>query len=382
MRSRKIFGSFIVFLLLMTWMSIKPHRSYAAPNCGDYTLDFQAQTLEFTIPNPGSYLLPPDESYVWEIENSLANPSIEFKGNSNIKITKNPQSILVNGSPAKMQSGSVNEVIQTFSTPQTYIYRVGKVRGFLECVGSITIISQVETACTNLALSPPANGSYYNVGESFTYQASINVPNTKLISKLVDAAGQRRQDQCSGLKTDEFGNFNGSLTIGSGVPGTWILLIGKDLFWVCDFDGDPICSVNIQVGTAAPGSNPGQSGIKEICTFIKDGTQQKRCLDCAAGALTGGKPGVLTPFGCIEADLQGFIQKLLKIAISVAGGIAFIMIIYGGFVTMTSSGNPERLTTGKEIITSAIAGLLLIIFSVVILKIIGVDILVLPGLSP
>jgi hypothetical protein len=48
---------------------------------------------------------------------------------------------------------------------------------------------------------------------------------------------------------------------------------------------------------------------------------------------------------------------------------------------MSSAGNPERLTGGKEIITSAIAGLLLIIFSTIILKIIGVDILKIPGLT-
>jgi len=59
----------------------------------------------------------------------------------------------------------------------------------------------------------------------------------------------------------------------------------------------------------------------------------------------------------------------------VAGGIAFLMILYGGFTIMMSAGNPEKLNSGKEIITSAISGLLLIVFSAVILRIIGIDIL-------
>jgi hypothetical protein len=47
---------------------------------------------------------------------------------------------------------------------------------------------------------------------------------------------------------------------------------------------------------------------------------------------------------------------------------------------MSSSGDPERLKGGQELLTSAIAGLIMLIFSVFILRVIGVDILKLPGL--
>ncbi|PIZ48042.1 hypothetical protein COY29_04345, partial [Candidatus Woesebacteria bacterium CG_4_10_14_0_2_um_filter_39_14] len=66
---------------------------------------------------------------------------------------------------------------------------------------------------------------------------------------------------------------------------------------------------------------------------------------------------------------------VLKWAVGIGGGIAFLLIIYAGFMIMTSAGNPERLKAGQELLTSAISGLILLIFSVVILKIIGVDIL-------
>ncbi len=73
---------------------------------------------------------------------------------------------------------------------------------------------------------------------------------------------------------------------------------------------------------------------------------------------------------------MGFI---LKWAIGIGGGIAFLLIIYAGFMLMTSQGNPERLQAGKELMTSAISGLILLIFSIFILKVIGVDILGIPG---
>src|SRR3989344_797718 len=110
----------------------------------------------------------------------------------------------------------------------------------------------------------------------------------------------------------------------------------------------------------------------KICQFVA-GTNHDTCESCFNSA------GVYTAFGCIKTNPQQFVADVLKLAIGIAGGIAFLMIIYGGFTIMTSSGNPEKLTNGKEIIISAIARLLLIVFSVVILKIIGVDILGIPG---
>lgn len=76
-----------------------------------------------------------------------------------------------------------------------------------------------------------------------------------------------------------------------------------------------------------------------------------------------------------------FVSKLLNFGIGIAGGIAFLLIIFGGFQILTSAGNPERLNEGKELISSAITGLLMIVFSVLLLQIIGVDILEIPSLK-
>jgi len=80
-----------------------------------------------------------------------------------------------------------------------------------------------------------------------------------------------------------------------------------------------------------------------------------------------------------QTDLAIKITTIINYAIGVGGFIAFILIVTGGFQIILSGGNPDKVKVGKEIITSAIAGLMLIIFSIFILKLIGYDILDLPG---
>jgi hypothetical protein len=88
-----------------------------------------------------------------------------------------------------------------------------------------------------------------------------------------------------------------------------------------------------------------------------------------------------TAIGCIPVlgNKEAFLGWILKWAVGIGGGIAFLLIVYAGFMIMTSQGNPERLQAGKELLTSAISGLILLIFSIFILKVIGVDILQIPG---
>ena len=89
---------------------------------------------------------------------------------------------------------------------------------------------------------------------------------------------------------------------------------------------------------------------------------------------------VMTAFGPFSTSADGFIKSLFAILLSLSGGIALLMIIYSGYQIMVSRGDPEKLKEAKERLTSAIVGLLFLIFSLVILEVIGVDILNLPGL--
>jgi hypothetical protein len=94
-----------------------------------------------------------------------------------------------------------------------------------------------------------------------------------------------------------------------------------------------------------------------------------------------GDKGLKTALGCIPIqNTNEFAGWFLRWAIGIAGGVAFLLMVWGGFQIMTASGNLEQVQHGRETITSAVAGLIFIIFSVFLLQLIGVQILGIPGL--
>ncbi len=94
-----------------------------------------------------------------------------------------------------------------------------------------------------------------------------------------------------------------------------------------------------------------------------------------------GQGGVKTAIGCFPTNPAGVIKAGVKIGVSAGGGIALLMMVFAAFRMITSAGNPETIKKGQEQFTSAVIGLLFIIFSVLLLEIIGVDILNLPGFN-
>lgn len=95
-----------------------------------------------------------------------------------------------------------------------------------------------------------------------------------------------------------------------------------------------------------------------------------------------------TFLGCIKSEGSGFsnegaaggvVQTLLNTIFSVAGGIAFLYLIYGSFIIATSQSNPERLNYGRRVVYGAIVGLIFTLGSVFVVKFIASGILKIPG---
>lgn len=81
-------------------------------------------------------------------------------------------------------------------------------------------------------------------------------------------------------------------------------------------------------------------------------------------------PGFFASWGG-NNTFAGILVFAINIGLSIAGLVAVLFIIYGGFQYMTSAGNEERAETGRRTLVNAIIGLVVIILSYVIVSVIN-----------
>lgn len=94
-----------------------------------------------------------------------------------------------------------------------------------------------------------------------------------------------------------------------------------------------------------------------------------------------------TMLGCITSGMgvgfsegaPSFVQALLNVIFTLSGGLAFLYLMYGGFITLTSQADPEQLNYGRRLVTGAIVGLIITLGSVFLVNLIGSGILKIPG---
>lgn len=135
-----------------------------------------------------------------------------------------------------------------------------------------------------------------------------------------------------------------------------------------------------------PDSFPSQSGTS---SFVPTNTPfPLPCLegiDATNTKITGPSDKIITctkyasGVGDINTNVSDFLGTILALVLGLSGGTAVLLIIFSGYQLSISQGNPEKVKEARERLTAAIVGLLFIIFSAVILEIIGVNILQLGG---
>lgn len=86
---------------------------------------------------------------------------------------------------------------------------------------------------------------------------------------------------------------------------------------------------------------------------------------------TGDRPAQLS-------DLEVVFKNIVNAILGFAGIAFFVLLLIGGFKYLTSGGDPKAIEGAKKTITYAIGGLLVVVLSFLILKLIhaltGVDV--------
>lgn len=83
--------------------------------------------------------------------------------------------------------------------------------------------------------------------------------------------------------------------------------------------------------------------------------------------------GLYVAIGCIDPTPLGVITGLIRIAFGIMGGVSLIQLIVAGIAYQ--SGDEAKIQEAREKVISTITGVALLVFSVLILRIIGINVL-------
>lgn len=136
-----------------------------------------------------------------------------------------------------------------------------------------------------------------------------------------------------------------------------------------------------------PGENIDQEDLNELeidtapiiplCQTISDPKLRMRCEACqGSGEVVS---GIWTGIGCMPTNFSGIVGSLFTLFSGLMGGFVFLCLVSNGLKIMASRGNSEALKKGQEAITACLVGFVVLVLSVLFLKIVGVNILNLPG---
>lgn len=180
-------------------------------------------------------------------------------------------------------------------------------------------------------------------------------------------------------------NYSGILTIvAAGIQKGKSYNIGLPYgtIWGVMAEEDQILRVSLQNNGQNFSGSVSISGVCESNLEILDPSKPSPTptpRDYTCLKINGRDDEINTAIGCIPVeDLNEFSGWVLGKLIFVITGVAFLLLVFGAFQIITSSGDPKKTQAAKELITAAVSGLLFIILSVLLLKLIGVDILQIP----
>lgn len=78
------------------------------------------------------------------------------------------------------------------------------------------------------------------------------------------------------------------------------------------------------------------------------------------GGAGAGNYGLGSITGLPTGEVSDVIIRIIRYVLSLVGVVLFAMLIYGGFMYMTSAGNEDQIKKAKNVLTYAIIGIVII----------------------
>ncbi len=94
-------------------------------------------------------------------------------------------------------------------------------------------------------------------------------------------------------------------------------------------------------------------------------------LGLPGGFTITGPDGLTTAFGG-SFRIGNIVSRALPLVFAFSGMALLLIIMKGGFTLLTSAGNPKRIESGKQQITTAIIGFFIIFLAYWIVQIFGI----------
>lgn len=112
--------------------------------------------------------------------------------------------------------------------------------------------------------------------------------------------------------------------------------------------------------------------LKEL--EIKNKLQKNILLPITIGGYEISTPGIKNDFTTIPG-IAGKVVEVLNFAVGLSVVVAVAMIIYSGYMFITSAGDPEKVAKGTNALTAAIVGMIIVFLARVLVVFLITDII-------
>ncbi len=292
----------------------------------------------------------------------------------------------------------------SFFAANKVVYAVDPVAGFRLNL----VVNQAKDHSLSFSSINLEAGTYVSYG--------INFQSEYFLIRIVDSINT---DLFSGKITHTYrtsapDNFNAPNYTGETIiPDVLNLLLPyfNQARWVRLFDDKEILKLEVDLGSHNLVGVKYRYAYCDACGYCKSGTAPQSWEKCRACLYPSARPPATTNdtlriedpsaivgpttypghaytiVGCIESPLGTFqnagaassvSQKFLNIIFALAGGLSLLFFLYGAFVILTAQGRSDRFLYGKRLVKGAVIGLLFVLGSVFIVRLLVNDILKIP----